>query len=215
MNWLLLGLLAVSASPAPLDDGTLLFLENCNSVVELSTRGKIGHVALAFTDDEGAWIYEATPAKVRRVTIDEYFQELARLNARRDDDDLVRVWALKPQGNYADEQIDRMRGFLDDQLGRRYSIRNYVRREPGDGIHCAELTAATLTRSGRYYFDEGHKLHPSALYAALLPAHQPPEEIAVPSLDVRESWSVRAQRRWTDWCTWCGWSCQEVWSFCW
>ena len=34
---------AVTLAAGPLDDGTLIFLENCNSVVELSTGGEIGH----------------------------------------------------------------------------------------------------------------------------------------------------------------------------
>ena len=171
-------------------------------------------MALAFADEEGSWIYEATPAKVRRVSVEQYYAELARLNERRDADDQVRVWALRPQATYADEEVTRMRSFLDSQIGRRYSIRNYVKREPADGIHCAELTAATLARSGRYNIDAGHKLHPTALFEALLPSHHAPEEISIAPLDAGEPWFVRAQRRWTEWFTWCGWSFQEAWSFC-
>src|SRR4030095_4695139 len=81
-----------TASPQSSPDGALVFLENCNSVVEYSTRGKIGHVALAFSNGQETWIYEATPAKVRRVKSVEYYAELARLNQRRDADNKIRVW---------------------------------------------------------------------------------------------------------------------------
>ena len=63
-------------------EGTLLFLENCSSVVEWSTRGEIAHVAIVISEGNAVYIYEATPAKVRRVTLDEYQTELARINRR-------------------------------------------------------------------------------------------------------------------------------------
>jgi hypothetical protein len=228
-----------SVSNALWPDGTLLFLENCNSVVEYSTRGKIGHVALAFRDEQEMWIYEATPAKVRRVSADDYFAELARLNQRRDADDQMRLWVLQPKTPYSGVETAKMRAFLDAQVGRRYSLRNYVRgksdgphstklgpvevevvldtgeTKPTDGIHCAELASSTLTESGRYAFRDFHKIHPQALYSAVLATHEPPVEKLVPAPATRETWCVRAQRRWTEAWTWCGWSCGEAWAFCW
>src|SRR5207244_1398978 len=72
--------LTAGARGAELPDGTLLFLENCNSIVQRTTHGEIAHVALAFQEGGQRWVYEATPAKVRRLTVDDYFIELARLN---------------------------------------------------------------------------------------------------------------------------------------
>lgn len=204
-----------SANNPPLSDGTLLFLENCNSVVEFSTGGKVGHVALAFSDGNETWIYEATPAKVRRVRAPEYYAELARLNKRRDADEQVRVWMLRPEIPYTDVERGKMREFLDAQVGRRYSVKNYVKGKPGDGIHCAELASTTLTKSGRYRFEEFHRINPQALYTAVLSTHEPPREITIPDSDLTETWCVRAQRRWAECWTWCGWSCGEAWALCW
>jgi hypothetical protein len=237
MNSLLLcAWLALTASP--LDDGTLIFLENCNSVVEYSTGGQIGHVALAFRDGNDAYIYEATPGQVRRVKVDDYYAELARLNKRRDADEQIRAWTLRPRQVYSAAEAARMRVYLDGQLGRRYSVRSYVRNKPidgvhsakvgtvevkvalgasempSDGIHCGELASTTLNRSGRYAFENNHKIHPQALYSAVLPTHAAPSEIALPPL-AQETWCVRAQRRWSECWTWCGWSCREAWSWCW
>jgi hypothetical protein len=199
----------------PLADGSLIFLENCDSVVELTTRGKIGHVALLLSDGGTPWVYEATPAKVRRVTLEAYYAELAGLNKRRDDDNLIRIFALRPKNAYQPDEITRMRTYLDSQLGRRYSVKNYVRGKPYDGIHCAELAANTLNQSGRYAFENCHKIHPQALYVALLPTHAVPQEILLTPPTIKESWCLRAQRRSAEWFTWCGWSCREAWSFCW
>src|SRR5207245_2477583 len=88
--------LTAGARAAELPDGTLLFLENCNSIVQRTTHGEIAHVALIFEDAGERWVYEATPAKVRRVTVNDYFVELAQLNKHRGDDDRIRVLALRP-----------------------------------------------------------------------------------------------------------------------
>ena len=155
MKWLLrpallLVLMAAAAASraAELSDGTLLFLENCSSVVERSTHGEIAHVALVFGDASQRWVYEATPAKVRRVKLDDYLLELARSNRRRNASDEIRVFALRPEPEYTSEETAKMRAFLDSQLGRRYSVKNYVRGKPYDGIHCAELTASTRGPAG-------------------------------------------------------------------
>jgi hypothetical protein len=207
---------ALSLSASPLDDGTLIFLENCNSVVEYSTGGQIGHVALVFNDDDGCNVYEATPGEVRRVSLADYHAELARINRRRDEGDQVRVLAYQPTPAYTDVELAAMRAALNAQVGRRYSVRNYIRRKPGDGIHCAELTALVLNASGRFRLERGAKIHPAALYAQIeVSEHYGPAEIAaVPSAE-REPWCVRTQRRTAEWFTWCGWSCQEAWLWCW
>src|SRR5689334_19620962 len=107
---LVLPSVAARADSAPsLPDGTLLFLENCNSVVEWRTKSDVAHVALVFHEGPDAWVYEATPGKVRRVLLDDYLTELSRLNRRRDDDEKIRVQALRPKKPYAPPEIANMR----------------------------------------------------------------------------------------------------------
>src|SRR5438093_7258137 len=90
-------LILLTAAPrvraAELADGTLLFLENCSSVVERSTHGEIAHVAMVFGDAGQRWVYEATPAKVRRVKLEDYLIDLARSNERRKANDRIGVLA--------------------------------------------------------------------------------------------------------------------------
>ena len=223
MRWLLrlvwalvaVGVFTVAGWAAELPDGTLLFLENCSSVVERSTRGEIGHVALVFQDGGERYVYEATPAKVRRVTLASYYEELARQNLRKDEEDQVRVIFVAPRPEYTPEEVSRMRGFLDGQVGRRYSVKNYVRGRPYDGIHCAELASNTLNASGRYAFVDCHKINPQALYAAVAPTHVAAQRVVIPALEVQEPLSMRAARRWGRWLTWCGWSWREAWLWLW
>jgi hypothetical protein len=210
---------AIGAEPAAtpsadrLAGGTLLFLENCSSVVEWSTRGEIAHVALVFHVAGEPWVYEATPAVVRRATFADYQTELSRLNQQRAAEKQVRMFALRPKIDYAPDEARRMQEFLDSQLGRRYSIKNYVRGKPYDGIHCAELASTTLNQSGRYAFADCHKIHPRALYEAMLATHCPPEQIEAAEPLASEAWSVRFKRSCSGWWNWCGWSCREAWLF--
>jgi hypothetical protein len=206
---------SASALSADLPDGTLLFLENCNSIVQLATHGDVAHVALVFHEDSSEWVYEATPGKVRRILLDDYFVELARLNKKRGDDDRIRVLALRPEPAYTTEEVAKMRTYLDAQLGRRYSVKNYVRGKPYDGIHCAELASSTLNQSGRYTYQDCHKINPQAFYMLSKTTHAAPQALAIPELEMQEPWFLRFQRRCLACFTWCRWSSREAWLFLW
>ena len=213
MNTLLL-LAGLACSASPLEDGTLLFLENASSVVKVATGGKIGHVAIVMTDDGHSWIYEATPARVRRTTPAAYKEELVRINARRDDDQKIRMLALRPQTPYSDAEKTAMRAFLNDQLGRRYSLLNYVENKDGDGIHCAELASGALNATGRYHFEQPRSIHPTRFFELVQPKHRAAESVALPDAAPQETWCQRADRRWGEIWRWSCWGCSEAWAFC-
>lgn len=205
----------VAIHSAELADGTLLFLENCSSVVERATHGEIAHVALVFRDGDERCVYEATPAKVRRVTLDDYLLELSKLNDRRRDSDIIRARVLRPTPAYTTEETAAMKKFLDEQIGRRYSVKNYVRGKPYDGIHCAELTGRTLNASGRYALEDCHKINPKALYELVVPTHATFQWLEIPPLEAKEPLLVRWQRKTAGWMVWCRWSWREAWLFLW
>jgi hypothetical protein len=125
----------------------------------------------------------------------------------------VKLYALRPLPAYTDEEQASMQSFLNEQLGRRYSVKSYVRGKPYDGIHCAELASTTLNRTGRYELSECHKIHPQALFNLVQSTHAPPEEIQLPSLDDKEPWMAWLWRSWSGWTGWCAWSCREAWLF--
>jgi hypothetical protein len=212
MNSLWLLLAVVSASPE-IGDGSLLFLENCNSVVQFATRDEIGHVALAFREGKETWVYEATPGSVRRVTFTEYEQELARINERKREP--IRLWVLTPERKFTAAEITAMQEYLDDQLGRRYSIKNYVKGKPGDGTHCAELAANTLNHSGRFDLADSHTIHPAKLMSIIEPEFPTKVEFPVGKPAVIDPWYIRWGQCCSSSFSWCGWSCREAWSFCW
>ena len=85
-----------------------------------------------------------------------------------------------------------MRSLLEQQLGKPYSVKDYVRDKPSDGVHCAELASTTLNASGRFKFEDCYRIHPAALYAAVDSGYAPALEVAITNSAVPESWAVRA-----------------------
>ncbi|MFN0019584.1 MAG: hypothetical protein ACKVP0_15095 [Pirellulaceae bacterium] len=210
--WLLIASLATSAEP--LEDGTLLFLENCSSFVERTTHGSVGHVAIVMHEEQEAWVYEAIPGKVRRLKVDEYYAELSRLNARKNEEQQIHTFALRPEKPFSQTERQAMRHYLDEQIGRRYSVKGYVRGKESAGVHCAELASHTLNESGRYHWEHCHSINPSKLQELIDPTYREPAAVNVPPFETDETWCERAQRRWDSICNWCSWSCGEAWSFC-
>jgi hypothetical protein len=107
-----------------------------------------------------------------------------------------------------------MRHYLDEQIGRRYSVRSYLRGEEGTGIHCAELASHTLNESGRYQWDHCHSITPTALQDLVDPTYGVPVEVKLSLQEPEETWCARAQRRWDGFRDWCSWGCGEAWTLC-
>jgi hypothetical protein len=193
--------------------GTLLVMENCNSVVEGWSQSSVGHVAIAFPENGQCCVYEATPGCVRKVSLEDYQAELAALNLRRRQK--LRVKVYSPEESFSEDEVTAMRCYLDTQLGRRYSIANYARNRVGDGIHCAELASHTLNHSGRFEFTDCHRITPGTLTERIAEHYNPPTDLAVPTAIVKEDWCTRSWRQWTGYSQWCRWSFGEAWSWCW
>ena len=211
-TWLLLLTLVPSAEP--LEDGSLLFLENCSSVVQRATHGSVGHVAVVMNESDGAFVYEAIPGGVRKLKVDDYCAELSRLNARKNEEKQIRAYLVRPYKPFSETERQAMRHYLDEQVGRRYSVKSYVRGQEGAGIHCAELASHTLNESGRYQWEHCQSISPTELEELVDPSYHDRMVIGLPAPLAEENWCQRAQRRWDRVRTWCLWSCGEVLSFC-
>ena len=125
-------------SGAP-ETGTILYLKHSNAVVQQVTGSDVSHVAMVVQIADQPWVYEATPAKVRRVAFAKYLQEISWLNQSRGA--RIQVFEMRPAVALSTNQIQTIRAYMDVQLGRRYSVAAYVRGRNGEGIHCAEVLA--------------------------------------------------------------------------
>lgn len=213
MRLILLGfsLLWMSQNAIALENGTLLFVENGQNLVESYTHSTFSHVAIVIDDQ----VYEAAPPKIKRIPLKDWFTNIGKHNEGRGSPALVEIW--KPDRPYSKTELEKMKEYLDGQVDRRYSIRGYLRKVPGDGIHCAEMCSEALEVTGRHSFEKqnfeispgelrslisGYQQNGSKLYVQILPENRRP---------------VRS--RWKDWWvskgTECKWSCWETWTFCW
>jgi len=212
MHTIFLATVASLAFSADLTPGSLLFLEDSNRIVETVTGDDISQVAIVMRHNGAYWVYEAEPAKVRRMPLRDYYQEIADLN--RDRRTKMKVWWLRPKTPYRESDLAKMKVFLDKQVGRRYSIRNYVRRRPGDGIHCAELAAEMLASSERYDLKRAYAFNPGTLLKQVQPQHRNPRLVSLPAATPKKSWCQESWIAWRGYRDWCLWSCYEAWMFC-
>jgi len=211
MNTLILFATLVTAG-SPVETGSLIFLQNADKVVDTYTGTEIDHVAMVIQVDGKPWIYEATPPKVRRLALHDYYKEIVELNTNRKAP--VRIWLMRPTDSFTKQQSASMKSYLDSQIGRRYSIRGYVRDKEGDGIHCAEFTANMLTRTGKLRFTECYNENPSTLLNKVVPLYETRSEITITTPTTEKSWCDSQWKWWGDFSSWCGWSSYETWTFC-
>lgn len=195
------------------NDGSLVVLHHSNKMVAGWTDSEVTHVALLLNIDGQPWVYEATPGKVRRVPMPSYREELRALNANRRRP--TRMFVLQPKRSYSQQQVAEMRTYLNEQIGRRYSVKGVVRRKPSDGIHCAEYVATALIRSGRYRVTNAHLLHPATIVQTAASSHTPPANVSIGSRMSQESWCSRSWKQWDSVQIWCSWACYEAFLFCW
>lgn len=215
MNSYLLTLaLTVTSLPAAPESGSLVVIKNSNQVVSSVTRSDVTHVALVIHEAGRPWIYEATPGYVRRIGWTAYREELGRLNHHRKRP--MKMIVVPPKEAYKEREIGAMRVYLHTQVGRRYSVRGYVRKQKGDGIHCAELAANALNCTRRFQFGRTERLSPGKLYEVVAQRYASAgTPVAIRPIPPAEPWCARTWKRWTQFSSWCGWACFETWTFCW
>ncbi|HAY80691.1 MAG TPA: hypothetical protein DCY79_12865 [Planctomycetaceae bacterium] len=206
-------LATLSLNAADLEDGTLLYLTNSNRVVETVTQSDVSHVAIVLNIDGIPYVYEATPAVVRRISLGAYQKELAESNRRRKVD--MQLYAKRPKQAFTGRERKLIKGYLDQQIDRRYSVKSFVWKKPTTGIHCAELVATALHRCQRKEFVNSASLSPHSLVTLTAQLYQPPVAVAIPHPRSDLTWCQRSWVAWSSATRWCKWACVEVWTFCW
>jgi hypothetical protein len=145
----------------------------------------------------------------------EYHYELSRLNDGRSTE--MQLYAMRPTTAYKQTQLGRMRSYLDDQLGRRYSVKGYVRGKESAGIHCAEFVSTALGKSGRAHFERNFEVTPGNLVERVSSVYYDPKRLKICGNPMEEdrTWCEQSWGGLTGWTTWCGWSMTEVFSWPW
>jgi len=161
MNSLIVASVLLCATTPELPDGSLIFLDHSNNIVERYTDAITTHVAIVINDKDGRpWVYEAEPPKVRKVKLSEFYDDIARLKRKRKK---IRFWVYTPLEPYNDRQVKAMRDYLEQQVGRKYSIKSYLRGRELDGIHCSEMASRALGKSQRFRIFNPARTSPNGL----------------------------------------------------
>lgn len=126
-------------------DGTLLFVEGGNEIVMSHTDSPYSHVALIFNEDGKPYVYEANRPACRRISLDDYVKEVERLNAQQGK--AMKLWLCHPK-NLAKSDVESMKQYCEEQIGRKYKIKSYISGKPEKTIHCGEMTARALIAGG-------------------------------------------------------------------
>jgi hypothetical protein len=142
----LLSLININFTP---QDGSILFVENGNRIVQRNTNSTLTHVATIVIIDDEPWVYEAVPPKVRKIRLSEYYQEINKINKRKKIK--LKVWIANPKNEITKEQKEKYLEYLESQIDRKYSVLSYVNGEENFGIHCCEMTGNALDILGNHY----------------------------------------------------------------
>ena len=208
MNGLILGMVLVGGMSAPAD-GTLVYLQKSNGVVEFYTGSDKTHVGIVFRGARCCWVYEAAPGKVRRVEWNQYLRSIAEMNRRRREN--IRVYIQTPTHEYSPADVYAMRHHLDMQLGRPYTIRHFLGDDDLQGVHCAELVGEGLKRSERFSLPHPRRYSPAQLLRAVSAHYEKPVVVPVGRVSSERPWCQRTWAAWTEFGAWCRWSCSESW----
>ena len=71
MNPIFLFLFCLPVS-AELPDGTLVLLRDSNPLVKKITQSSWTHIGIVFRENGNAWVYEASPGRVRRLPFSDF-----------------------------------------------------------------------------------------------------------------------------------------------
>lgn len=197
---------------AEYQEGSILVLHNSNKVVGVATDSTVTHVAMLMRYNGKTYVYEATPDQVRRVPLSTYYHEIGELNQRRSRP--MRVVYCKPARPFSEREIADMQRYLDSQMGKRYSLRGYVRESPGDGIHCAALVGSAINASGAAKVSNPYRQSPSTLMVCLRSLYSPGLNVRIPTPEIKPTWGERISDACRGFRMWCLWSFLESFRFC-
>jgi hypothetical protein len=135
-------------------EGSIVLVANAGRLVQWSTGSPLSHSAIILRHDGELYVYEATVPVVRRTRLAEYVYVFQYVNPylRENRRPCVEMGIATPNVPYTEEQLQRMRGCAEGQLGTKYRLMAYYprSRRGRDGIHCTQFVAGVLLASGRY-----------------------------------------------------------------
>ena len=187
-------------------DGAIVLLRDSNAIVTHITQSRWTHMGIVFKEQGQLWVFEASPGRVRKVSLSEFTRDAYARRLGYNSRSVVYI--MPPRTPFADAELAAMRSFAHRQVGRRYSIKGILRDRPVEGTNCAQFVAATLQQSGRIRFPHTFDQTPEKvldrskhLYAELFRVTAPANHSDHPWLDATGR-TFQDTREWLKWTTW-------------
>ncbi len=144
-----------------LETGTLLVSRGDCLAVKVFTDSQFTHVGSVVMGDSGPLVYDTVLATgARRLTLEEYLAALGRGN----------VQLLHPRRPFGAAETASYRRYLESQLGRPYSLTQYVKGETESGMHCSEYAVSALVAADRAATRNATRVSPGSLAEGVLEA---------------------------------------------
>jgi hypothetical protein len=134
--------LVLLKNPDDIPSGTVIFFENSNVAVQQFTDSPITHVAIIVDENGDKYVYEAVNPKVKKTLFRDYVKNI-KGNA------YIGLPKLKIDN-------DRLRDYLNDSLGKKYSISNFRSENVNKNtIFCSQLVVEAYNFSSEKIFTYG------------------------------------------------------------
>jgi hypothetical protein len=149
----------LTAAFPELPTGSLIFSQGDCLAVQIFTQSLFTHVGVVVRDGSQTMVYDAMHGHgVRKTPVEQYLNTLIPCDVHL---------ALPVQPLTADEEA-RLRGHLERELGRPYSIRQHLTGAPCAGVHCSEYATEALIAAGRLTAVQPARVSPGSLREGLL-----------------------------------------------
>ena len=129
------------------EDGSLIFIENGNKTVQRYTNSNITHVAIILKEQDKFYVYEAVPPKVRKISLDKFYEEIEKLN-KHHKNNIRKIWFAYPDKSFSAVEREKIVEYLNSQVGRKYGVSSWINGESNNKIHCGELVEEALKKAG-------------------------------------------------------------------
>jgi len=144
-------------------DGDILFWQDGLLVKPIlkHTGSHLTHAAILID----GYIYEAVPPRVHKVLLADYIKEM---KAKKRSD--FRWFVMEPNEPYSKAEVNKMRKYLESQLGRPYMLRGWWKGREVRGIFCSQLVGNAIEKTGRIESSNFHE-SPGSLYKKIVPIY--------------------------------------------
>ena len=153
-------ILAMLTFSAP-QDGSIVFVSNTRlgkPVIKV-TQSELTHSAIVLYKKDQPYVYEANLPKVKRSTLEKFCKKRSKRP--------IQFCFARPKIPFTQDELQRMKLFANNQLGRRYSLKGYTKFYEGKGIHCSQFVTKILIKSDRAYSNNPGRVSPKNLWLSI------------------------------------------------